>query len=91
MKMKSFSSSDNKDRKQWGYAFKWTGNHLSETEIKQLRAHHDQLRPSALEKLQKIVAKNRPNPGDGAPLPMRTDIYSVLRDHRGNDIVLQEL
>lgn len=77
-------------RERWGYSFKWTNDHLSDTEIKSLRAHHDELGSAALEKLQAIAAREKTESGV-AISPFKLDMYTILKEHHDEDDTLTEL
>ncbi|GKZ28604.1 hypothetical protein AbraIFM66950_010286 [Aspergillus brasiliensis] len=72
----------------WGYSFSWTRDHLSREELEPLRQQYDTSAANALERLQAIRAtlmEESKVKGTSAP---PTDLYVLLRDHRGDDDVL---
>ncbi|PYH95297.1 hypothetical protein BO71DRAFT_474111 [Aspergillus ellipticus CBS 707.79] len=74
----------------WGYSFTWTSDHLSREEIEPLRQQYDISAAMALQRLQAIrIALMEESKLKGTS-PPPNDLYVLLRDHRGDDDVLNK-
>lgn len=74
---------------KWNYQFQWTENHLAPQELNPLRYEYDKLGAAALEKLQRISARDV-NKEDLDGKRRQLDLYSLLRDNHESDGVLHE-
>ncbi|KAJ5510794.1 hypothetical protein N7453_002897 [Penicillium expansum] len=81
------SPSDNA-RKVWNHEFTWTDKHFTPEELLPLRQETDDLAVDAVSRLQAIAVKNKHSMGHCFG---RFDMYSVLKEHHGEDSVLQGL
>lgn len=72
----------------WGYSFSWTRDHLSREELEPLRQQYDTSAANALERLQAIRATLMEESKAKGTSPPPSDLYVLLRDHRGDDDIL---
>lgn len=74
---------------KWGYSFTWTDQHFSREATEPLRQKYDTLGTAALERLQEIRAEKLKDCKAKGTTPPQNDLYATLRDHHGDDEVLQ--
>ena len=87
--MLSNTKTDPNYRERWGYSFQWTDKHLAQKEIAALRAQYDELGSAALERLQAIIARVKPESKREVNCPFKPELYTVLKEHHHEDEVLQ--
>lgn len=76
---------------KWGYSFTWTEDHFPQELTDPLQHESDELADAALEKILAIQAGIAEKLKAEGITPPRPDMFTTLRDHRGEDEALQQL
>lgn len=87
--MSTYKSPSDNARKVWNHEFTWTDKHFTPEELLPLRQQTDDLAVDAVSRLQAVAVKNKKS--NTGQCFGRFDMYSVLKEHQGEDSVLQDL